>query len=140
MIGLIAVLSSVIYTIVTPETAPKPRVIATALDGRLELKTTALIEVNTIISRVIEDNGLLDSVTVQKQGRASVYSITCGREQLNSLLADLTDVGVGAEQITKLIDIPKKPRLTKTDPNEKTDEKSETEEDLHLTIAVESSD
>lgn len=109
MVGLVAVLGSVIYTIVVPESHPIPpvptvaAVAAVAFDGRLELKTDALITVNTFIDRAIEDNGLSDSISVESQGGKRVYSLTCSREDLNLLLADLADVWESCNSTTLFV-------------------------------------
>ncbi len=92
MVGLIAILSGVIYTIIAPEPDHSPVVPAVALEGRLELKTGELKTVNTFIVGAIEDKGLSDSIKLTSQGNKRVYSITCNQEDLNSLLADLTNI------------------------------------------------
>lgn len=92
MVGLVAVLSTVIYTIVAPEPVPESIVPAVAFDGRLELNTNAFSTVNTSINKVIEDSGLSDSISLTSQGDKRIYSITCSKEDLTLLLADLADV------------------------------------------------
>ena len=92
MVGLVAILSTVIYTIVAPEPVLETAVPALAFDGRLELKTNALSSVNTSIDKVIEDSGLSDSISWTSQGDKRIYSITCSKEDLTLLLSDLADV------------------------------------------------
>jgi hypothetical protein len=120
MIGLVAVLAAVVYTIVTPETAlerpvaiearklpgeievvePRPpfllsqesRGVAMEFGGRLELKTSALVAVDAFINKAIEDNGLSGSISPARQQDKSVYSLSCSREDLNLLLADLGSI------------------------------------------------
>ena len=92
MVGLIAILSGVIYTILAPEPDYSSVVPAVAFDGRLELKTDALRTVNTFIDRAIEAKGLSDSINLTSQGNKRVYSITCNQEDLNSLLSELTGI------------------------------------------------
>ena len=99
MIGLVAILGGVIYTIVAPETP----VSAVAFDGRLELKTGTLRTVNTFIDRAIEDKGLSDSISLTSQGNKRVYSITCSREDLNVLLADLTNIWEKCDSTTLFV-------------------------------------
>jgi len=166
MIGLVAILSAVVYTIVAPESDYKPAVPAVAFDGRLELKTDALSTVNASINKAIEDNGLSDSIKLTSQGNKRVYSITCNREDLNSLLADLTGIwercdsttlvvrakmpgrqvvfeDVSTERIAKIVEdlttIPK-PDLTAGDEDKEATEKPSTrvqrEGQVHLSIVV----
>ena len=159
MVGLVAILSAVVYTIVAPEADYKPALPAVAFDGRLELKTGALSTVNALINKVIEDNGLSDSISIESQRGKHVYSVTCSRENLNTLLAGLGDIwdrfdsatllvktktpgkrvvvdDVSAKQIIDLI-TPVKPDLT--GPNEtieKPDGQPETKKQVHLSIVV----
>jgi len=102
MLGLVAILGGVIYTIVVPET-PVP---AVAFEGRLELKTDALSTVNAFISKAIEDKGLSDSINLTSQGNKRVYSLTCSQEDLNLLLADLTNIWEKCNSTTLFVDMP----------------------------------
>jgi hypothetical protein len=159
MIGLVAVLSTVIYTIVTPVTPFIPPLPAVAFDGRLELKTDALSTVNTFIERAIEEKGLSDSISVKNQNGKRVYSLTCSREDLNLLLAGLTDVwekcnsttlsakipvekefdDVSTERIITIVDdlIPVKPDLTgEVNEDEKTTSQQKTKKQVRLSIVV----
>jgi len=137
MIGLVAILTAVIYTIVAPESGPekpiavegwrqpareieveKPSVEATAekptaetivaatgFNGRLELKTKALTAVNAFINRVIEDNDLLEHSGPRSQGGdKSVYALSCSREALSLLLADLENVWARFDSATLFVD------------------------------------
>lgn len=92
MIGLIAILSGLVHTIMFSEPDTRPPDSPVVFDGRLELKTGALSTVNTFIDKKIEAKGLSDSIKLTNQGNKRVYSITCNQEDLNSLLADLTDI------------------------------------------------
>ena len=158
MVGLVAILGGVVYTIVAPET-PVP---AVAFDGRLELKTDALSTVNAFINKAIEDNELSDSVSLKTRRGKSVYSITCGREDLNVLLADLTNIwekcdsttlfvdtktqgerkfdDVSTERIITIVDdliIPVKPDLTwSKNEDEKPPTQQKAEKQVHLSIVV----
>ena len=109
MIGLVAVLATVVYTIIAPEPVPegpvaiegrklpgeieavrpRPSMVAMEFNGRLELKTSALVGVDAFINRAIEDNGLSGSHRAARQQDKGVYSLDCSRESLNLLLADL---------------------------------------------------
>ena len=121
MIALIAALAVTVYTIVAPDgsveepvaiedwgqparQAPPPLtsadqksagradLSAAGFNGRLELRTAALTAVDAFINRAIEDNPLLDCKAPQRQGTRSVYALSCSREGLNLLLADLGNI------------------------------------------------
>jgi len=109
MIGLVAVLATTIYTIVAPQEAPPVPVamegqtppgeieavesrsgaMEMEFHGRLELKTSDLIAVDAFINRTIKDNSLSGAISPARQQEKSVYSLSCSREGLNLLLADL---------------------------------------------------
>lgn len=105
MIALVAALSAVIYTIVAPEPAPTrptvanlqptvpepPRTMLAAapFNGRLELKAAAYIEMDASINRAIEENGLVDCLSRQRDDNRTTYVLSCGRKGLNQLLAQL---------------------------------------------------
>ena len=162
MVGLIAILSGVIYTIIAPEPDHSSVVPAVAFDGRLELKTDTLRTVNTFIDRAIEAKGLSDSINLTSQGNKRVYSITCNQEDLNSLLADLTNIwercdsttlfvdtktqgerkfeDVSTERIITIVDdlvTPVKPDLTSSDTeDEKAPAQQKTKKQVRLRIVV----
>lgn len=161
MVGLVAILGGVVYTIVAPENIPAVPA-AVAFDGRLELKTNAFSMVNTFIDRAIEDKGLSNSISVESQSGKRVYSLTCSQEDLNLLLANLADVwescnsttlfvdtkmpgeqkfdGVSTTGIIKIVDdliIPVKPDLTSNDKKEeKAPAQQKTKKLVHLSIVV----
>jgi len=105
MIALVAALGAVIYTIVAPEPAPKRPTVANLqptvpephrtvlaaapFNGRLELKTAAYIEMDASINRAIEENGLVDCLSRQRDDNRTTYVLSCGRKGLNQLLAQL---------------------------------------------------
>jgi len=155
MIGLVAALTAVVYTIVVPESHTP----ATGFRARLELKTSNLPAVDAAISKAIENSGLSGFVSPRRQGNKSVYAITCSRDAFGLFLADMQNVwgrfdsatlfvdakppgkqvvvnDVSAEQIANLI-TPVKPKLT--GPEEKTQtppSQSERTQKIHLTIVV----
>jgi len=96
MIGLAAVLSAVIHKYVPLQPAPeKPAarmVAASGFSGRLELKTSALNAVDAFIKSAIDDNGLSVTINPERRQGRRVYSFSCSREGLNSLLADLDNI------------------------------------------------
>ena len=162
MIGLVAILGVVIYTIVAPEAELRPALPAVAFDGRLELKTDALSTVNTFINRAIEDNGLSDSISLKSQKGKRVYSITCSQDDLNLLLADLANIWERFDSTTLFVDtktqgerkfddvsteriitivgdliIPVKPDLTSSkNEDEKPPTQQKAEKQVHLSIVV----
>lgn len=159
MVGLVAILGAVVYTIVVPEPDNIPPVPPVAFDGRLELETDAFSTVNTFINRAIEEKGLSDSISVESRGGKRVYSLTCSQKDLNLLLAGLTDVweqcdsttlntkmpvekefvNVSTERIITIVDdlIPVKPGLTgDVNEDENTTSQQKTKKQVHLTIVV----
>jgi len=105
MVGLVAILGGVVYTIVAPESPNNPtEPAAVAFEGRLELKTDVLSTVNMFIDRAIEDKGLSNSIVVENQSGKRVYSLTCSQGDLNLLLADLADVWESCNSTTLFVD------------------------------------
>jgi len=117
IVGLVAVLGTVIYSIVAPESVSeksnplrretklivaKPEhiltdvagrlVAAAAFRGRLELKTADFTAVDAFIRRAIEDNGISEYLGSVIQNNKSVYTLACGRDRLNSLLSDMENI------------------------------------------------
>ena len=96
MIGLAAVLSAVIHRFVPPKIAPvksvTPVVASSGFSGRLELKTGALNAVDAFIKSAIDDNGLSASTNPERRQSRRIYTLSCSREGLNSLLADLDNI------------------------------------------------
>ena len=131
---------------------------ATGFNGRLELKTSDLAAVDSFIKRAIEDNAL-KYTSPGSRGDKTVYALSCSREGLNLLLADLENIwerfdsatlfvetktpgkevvvdGVSAKQIADLI-TPQKPRVLGGDETiEKATGQAQTKEQVHLTIVV----
>jgi anti-sigma factor RsiW len=138
MIGLVAVLATVIYTIVAPEStkekpiiskdwqqpagkagveSTKPGIPVTAekstvkadmaarrFSARLELKTNDLTAVNAFINKAIDDNGLLDYVSSRSQEGKSIYSLSCDRESLSLMLADLQNIWTRFDSATLFVE------------------------------------
>ena len=96
MIALAAVLSAVIHKFVslqsTPEAPPTRMVASSGFSGRLELNTSALNAVDAFIKNAMDDNGLTASINPERRQGRRVYSISCSREGLNLLLADLDNI------------------------------------------------
>jgi hypothetical protein len=162
MVGLVAVLSTVIYTVVAHKPDYRPPRHVVAFEGRLELKTNVLSAVNTSIDKVIEDSGLSNSIRLTSQGDKRIYSITCSKKDLTLLLSDLADVwkrcnsstlfvetektgrrkfdDVSNDQVIMIVNdllIPVKPNFTSGDNEiEKPTGKQETKKQVHLSIVV----
>ena len=96
IIALAAVLSAVIHRFISLQTAPEEpeirMVAATSFSGRLELKTSALNAVDAFIKSAIDDNGLSASINPERRQGRRIYSLSCSKEGLNSLLADLDNI------------------------------------------------
>jgi hypothetical protein len=101
MLGLVAVLGVVVYTIVAPVDKPYApvagggeelagTVVPTPFYASLELEPSSSIAVSAF-QRAVMDNGLSDCFTPAMEASKSVYMLTCSREDLNSLLGDLQD-------------------------------------------------
>ena len=108
MIALAALLGSVIYSIVAPETVPDgppvakvdpsgpdkvilpPRtMLAMQFSGRLELKTPTFKEVDASINRAIEGNALVECTTLDRDADRTTYVLTCGSQGFDRLMSHL---------------------------------------------------
>lgn len=125
MIGLVAILSVVVYTVVAPPTGIGPsgpvahvpgeggeRVVTpgpgemhvTGFDGTLELQTGDLIAVDAYLNRAIAENGLSRYVTEEHHGRIRTYTFSCGREGVRSLLAELEGIWPRFDSATLVVE------------------------------------
>jgi hypothetical protein len=106
LIGLVAVLTAVLYTIAPPETAPeRPDVMAVKdFRGKLELKTSDFVAVDAFINRVIEDNSLSGSLTPTREPNRRIYSLKCSEQGLNLLLTDLRNIWSKLDTATLFVD------------------------------------
>ncbi|MHC4423222.1 MAG: anti-sigma factor family protein [Planctomycetota bacterium] len=100
MIGLVAVLTTLVYTIVVPENVPPP----VAFEGRLELKTGNLVAVDAVITRAIENSDILRQRSPRGRPGKKVYALTCSPEALGLLLADLEKVWKGFDSATLYVE------------------------------------
>ena len=98
MIGLVAALGIVIYSIVAPETGTEGPVLVrhrdgpadtSVLTGRLEFKTSNLAPVDASIAKAIDKNTLVTCSSPRRQTGKSVYALGCSEPGLNQLLWDL---------------------------------------------------
>ena len=114
MLGLVGILTAVVYTIVAPETVtqrpvaverrepaptadvvkPEPTIVAAPFSGRLELKTSYLPAVVAFINRAIEDNIPSDEWIASDQSNVSKepHALICSSESFNLLLAELGNI------------------------------------------------
>ena len=101
LIGLVVVLTAVLYTISPPDTVPeRPDVTAFVPNnasvkdfyGKLELKTSDFVAVDAFINRVIEDNGLAGSLPPIREPNRRIYSLKCSEKGMNLLLTDLRKI------------------------------------------------
>lgn len=113
IIFLVALLSAIVYTIVSPDVsspqptatiatrsippAPgplesKPAIMAVGFAGRLELRTSSFVEVDASISRAVADNDLLNCTTLTRDSDRSEYVLACTPKGLDLLLADLETI------------------------------------------------
>lgn len=153
MIGLIAILGAVVWTIISPEkTGP------TGFTGTLEFTTAALSEVDQFIADSIENNNLLQCSGPRTRKGKRVYVLTGSRVGINLLLNDLDNIwpkfdsatlivdtkmagqkvvnASSAQDITDLI-TPVKPRITgKEEPSEKQPIQAQDTEKVRLTIVI----
>jgi hypothetical protein len=113
MLGLVGILTAVVYTIVAPETVtqrpvaverrepaptvdvvkPAPTIVAAPFSGRLELKTSYLPAVVSFINRAIEDNVPSDEWIASDQSNVKEpHALICSSESFNLLLAELGNI------------------------------------------------
>jgi anti-sigma-K factor RskA len=104
LVAFAAVLSAVFERILPVRNAPEaPIAVETSkptarivtdsgFSGRLELKTSSLTAVDAFIKSAIDDNGLSASFNPERRQSRRVYSLSCTKEGLNSLLTDLEDI------------------------------------------------
>ena len=114
MIGLVAVLGLVIYTIVKPVSGPQVDVAkmfsaaeqkATAAKMELTLATEQATAVNAFIYRnIILENGLQDSFQIEKAADKNIYSISCSRARAAMVLEELGTIWDKFNQSTLSVD------------------------------------
>lgn len=100
MIGFVAVLTAVVFTIAPPEgthegigNVPGTSVAAaTGFSGILEFKTKELNAVDSFITRTIENNGYTDFLNPTQDAGKRIYTINCSKEDLTRLLTDLDNI------------------------------------------------
>jgi len=118
MLGLVGILTAVVYTIVAPETVmqrpvaverrelpplllsqesagvkPGPTIVAAPFSGRLELRTNYLPAVVAFINRAIEDNVPSDEWIASDQSNVKEpHALICSSESFNLLLAELGNI------------------------------------------------
>lgn len=125
MLGLVAILTAVIYTIVAPETVtqrpvaveqrelppivdvvkPRPTMAAVPFSGRLELRTSYLPAIVAFINRAIEDNIPSDEWIASDQSNVKEpHALICSSESFNLLFAELGNIWDKLESATLFVD------------------------------------
>lgn len=102
MIGLIAVLTSVMRMMLTPTseqpfTAGTTEGTKTGLDamaprefsGTLELRTSDLVAVSASVNKAIENIHPSEAISPARRQERRIYTLSCSKEDMKSLLADL---------------------------------------------------
>lgn len=96
MIGFAAVLTAVILTVAPPvgtEGLQSPSIaVAAGFNGKLEFRTKEFNAVDSFITRTIENNGYTDFLSPTQDPNRRIYFISCSKEGLNRLLADLDNI------------------------------------------------
>jgi len=115
MLGLAAILTAVIYTIVAPPVTrepvakvdviePVPRLIAAPFSGRLELQTSDLPAVVGVINRAIEENIPSDEWIASGRSYArEPHALICSSESFNLILAEIDSIWDKLESATLLV-------------------------------------
>ncbi|MCH8119556.1 MAG: hypothetical protein IIC00_07500 [Planctomycetes bacterium] len=125
MLGLVGILTAVVYTIVAPTVpqgpvAVEPRelppkvevvepapiiVVAAPFSGRLELRTSYLSAVVAFINRAIEDNVPSDEWIASDQSDVrEPHALICSSESFNLLLAELGNIWDKLDSATLFVD------------------------------------
>ncbi|MFB0555145.1 MAG: anti-sigma factor [Phycisphaerae bacterium] len=125
MLGLVGILTAVVYTIVAPETVtqgpvaverrepaptvdvvkPGPTIVAAPFSGRLELRTSYLPAVVAFINRAIEDNIPSDEWIASDQSNVKKpHALICGSESFNLLLAELGNIWAKLDSAALFVD------------------------------------
>ena len=125
MLGLVGILTAVVYTIVAPETVtqrpvaverreppltvdvvePGPTIVAAPFSGRLELRTNYLPAVVSIINKAIEDNIPSDEwIASEKSNVKEPHALICSSESFNLLLAELGSIWGKLDSAALLVD------------------------------------
>ena len=125
MLGLVGILTAVVYTIVAPQPVtqgpvaierrdlppiievvePAPSLIAAPFSGRLELRTNYLPAVVSIINKAIEENIPSDEwIASDRSYVREPHALICSTESFNLLLAKLDNIWDKLDSAILLID------------------------------------
>jgi len=124
MLGLVGILTAVVYTIVAPQPVtqgpvverrdlppkvdvlePAPRLIAAPFSGRLELRTNYLPAVVSIINKAIEENIPSDEwIASDRSYVREPHALICSTESFNLLLSKLDNIWDKLDSAILLID------------------------------------
>ena len=115
MIGLVAVLTTVMQPLFNPETSKnqpfaiettegiKPGlnvVVPREFSGSLELKTSDLVAVSASVNKAIEDINRSEAISPARRQDRRVYTLSCSKEDLKSLLSELEPVWPALDSAT----------------------------------------
>lgn len=93
MIGLAAVLTTVMRTIIAPQTpsdSGETKIMAPReFSGRLELKTSDLVAVSASVNKAIESIHHSEAINPARRQDRRIYTLSCNKEEVMLLLADL---------------------------------------------------
>jgi len=125
MLGLVGILTAVVYTIVAPETVtqrpvaverreplptvdvvkPGPTIVAAPFSGRLELRTNYLPAVVSIINKAIEENIPSDEwIASDRSYVREPHALICSNESFNLILAKIDSIWDKLESATLFVD------------------------------------
>ena len=124
MLGLVGILTAVVYTIVAPTATqgpvvvkprdlppivevvePTPTLIAAPFSGRLELRTSYLPAVVSIINKAIEENIPSDEWIASDQSYVrEPHALICSSESFNLILAELDNIWDKLDSATLVVD------------------------------------
>lgn len=116
MLGLVGILTAVVYTIVAPTVTQGPVavevvepapiiVVAAPFSGRLELRTSYLPAVVAVINRAIEDNVPSDEwIASDRSNVREPHALICSSESFNLLLAELDNIWDKLDSATLFVD------------------------------------
>ena len=112
MIGLAAVLTTVMRTMDSSQDSPEPPLASGMTEGRfytlaprefsgrLELKTSDLMAVSALVSKAIEGIHHSEAISPARRQERRIYTLSCSKEQMRSLLADLESIWPALDSAT----------------------------------------
>jgi anti-sigma-K factor RskA len=104
MIGIVAVLATVMRPLVTPQTSSEGPLVSKDIEGTtsdlhtvaprefsgsLELKTSDLVAVSASVNKAIESIHLSEAIDPARRQDRRIYTLSCSKDDVKSLLAEL---------------------------------------------------